>query len=56
MVILPKLAHFARTYPEIVLEITHSPMMILSISSQENTTPAFNGWVNSFSATWSPFG
>ena len=24
MVILPKLAHFARTYPEIVLEITHS--------------------------------
>ena len=24
MVILPKLAHFARTYPEIVLEVTHS--------------------------------
>jgi DNA-binding transcriptional LysR family regulator len=24
MLILPKLAHFARTYPEIVLEVTHS--------------------------------
>ena len=49
MVILPKLAQFARTYPEIVLEVTSSNNPV-SISCLGNTTLVFNS-ESSFSAT-----